>query len=549
MKYFFIIIALLWSLHIPCFATVYNEKPMVVVIPSYNNEQWCLKNLVSVLQQKYSNYHIIFIDDCSTDNTFHTIQSFVNANKLQHKVTIIHNKHRVGALENLYTAIHSCPDHAIIVTLDGDDWFATDKALARVNREYQDNNTWLTYGQFVFYPVGQPGFCSALPDDVIQHNTFRGHPWVTSHLRTFYAGLFKKIDKEDLKGTDGQFYAVTWDQAMLLPMLEMAGHHVRFIPDILYVYNYNNPLNDEKTQPAHVLRCLDEIRQKPCYQRLKQLIIHGPDLVVFSYDRPLQLYALLESIEKNVRGLESIQVIYRSSSESFEQAYQEVQNSFSNVRFKKQQKAPYDFKHLVIESVFASSTSPYILFAVDDMTVKEPVNLLRCIEKMEQHHAYGFYLRLGLNLDYCYALGQSQPVPHHTTPEESLCLWTFKDSVHDWHYVHTVDMTIYRKKEIEQYIKLLSYWSPNTLEGEWAGRARLLLNRQGLCYKNTVVINTPLNRINQGYDNPHMHWKDTQELLNIFNQGLKIDIEPMQHIVNKSAHIHYEPTFVARKKG
>jgi len=41
------------------------------------------------------------------------------------------------------------------------------------------------------------------------------------------------------------------------------------------------------------------------------------DLIVFSYDRPLQLYALLESLESYVTGLAQISVIYRVSRDAF----------------------------------------------------------------------------------------------------------------------------------------------------------------------------------------------------------------------------------------
>src|SRR5437868_2077214 len=43
-----------------------TQKPIVVIIPSYNNVQWCVKNIESVLTQNYSNYRVIYIDDCST---------------------------------------------------------------------------------------------------------------------------------------------------------------------------------------------------------------------------------------------------------------------------------------------------------------------------------------------------------------------------------------------------------------------------------------------------------------------------------------------------
>jgi len=41
------------------------EKSMVVIIPSYNNESYCEKNLTSVFSQQYENYRVIYIDDCS----------------------------------------------------------------------------------------------------------------------------------------------------------------------------------------------------------------------------------------------------------------------------------------------------------------------------------------------------------------------------------------------------------------------------------------------------------------------------------------------------
>ena len=52
------------------------------------------------------------------------------------------------------------------------------------------------------------------------------------------------------------------------------------------------------------------------------------DFVIFSYNRPLQLYAFLESIEKYVAGIGSIQVIYRVSDDSYEEGYKVVKKEF-----------------------------------------------------------------------------------------------------------------------------------------------------------------------------------------------------------------------------
>lgn len=40
--------------------------------------------------------------------------------------------------------------------------------------------------------------------------------------------------------------SMTWDMAMMFPMLEMSGHRSKFISEFLYTYNLSNPINDHK---------------------------------------------------------------------------------------------------------------------------------------------------------------------------------------------------------------------------------------------------------------------------------------------------------------
>ena len=65
------------------------------------------------------------------------------------------------------------------------------------------------------------------------------------HLRTFYAGLFKKIKLGDFL-FQGQFFQAACDTAFMFPMLEMAGNKAVHIQDILYVYNQANPKNNSR---------------------------------------------------------------------------------------------------------------------------------------------------------------------------------------------------------------------------------------------------------------------------------------------------------------
>jgi glycosyltransferase involved in cell wall biosynthesis len=224
------------------------EKPIVVVIPSYNNEKWYRKNLDSVLTQDYHNFRVIYLDDASPDGTGALVKAYIKEKKEGHRVTLIHNEKRGGALSNVYKGISLADPSEIVVNLDGDDWFPHDSVLKKVNSVYQDPEVWVTYGQFVYYPCGTPGWASQVEEEVILTGAFRDHAWTTTALRTFYAGLFQKIDKEDLL-IDGDFFPMAGDLAYMWPILEMAGVHSRFIPDVLYVYNIETPINDIKKDP------------------------------------------------------------------------------------------------------------------------------------------------------------------------------------------------------------------------------------------------------------------------------------------------------------
>lgn len=221
------------------------QKSFVIVIPSYNNARWFRKNLHSALSQDYPSYRIIYTDDKSPDNTGKLVEEFLSSHKKKHLVQLIRNENRKGALYNLYDMIHSCEDDEIVVTLDGDDWFYSSKVLSKLNDIYSNPNVWITYGQYRSFPDNRVGCSGKQPGHVIANAAYRTSQWRSSHLRTFYSWLFKQIRKEDLF-YEGEFFPTAWDLPMMFPMLEMAGQRQKFISDILYIYNCENPINDSK---------------------------------------------------------------------------------------------------------------------------------------------------------------------------------------------------------------------------------------------------------------------------------------------------------------
>ena len=209
-----------------------EQKPFVIIIPSYNNAPWCIKNLESALNQKYENYRIILIDDCSTDRQEKILKDYINEHELSQKVTFIRNAERHRKLYNMYHAVQSCKLNEIILELDGDDFFAHDQVLSKFNDIYSKKDIWLVHAYYEdvtltrtgwkFYRKGR--FCGETPQGVIQARSYRRH-WYWSGLRSYYAWLYQKIDKKDLIMSagpyKGQFFPTSSDRAVMYPMLEM----------------------------------------------------------------------------------------------------------------------------------------------------------------------------------------------------------------------------------------------------------------------------------------------------------------------------------------
>jgi len=270
------------------------------------------------------------------------------------------------------------------------------------------------------------------------------------------------------------------------------------------------------------------------------------DLVVFSFDRPLQLYGLLESIEQYIVGIEQTNVIYRSSDYEYTNAYAELIERFPWATFLQQGEKPSeDFKPLVLEATF-KTPSKYIIYAVDDILVKDYVDLTECAHQMEEQKAYGFYLRLGLHLTECYMADRPQALPPLTNVTPEIYSWKFCQAEGDWAYPNTVDMTLFDKMELYLPLMLMEYKNPNSFEGTWSGRVRGIMERTGLCFAESKVVNVPLNVVQNTYANRNMQALSASELLEKFKAGLKFDIAPLFRMLNPGVHTEYMPNFIAR---
>lgn len=112
-------------------------------------------------------------------------------------------------------------------------------------------------------------YAQPVPDMVIDQKLYRDIPFVFWHLGTFKYILWRNIKDEDLRDENGEYFKLLKDKATLFPMLEMAGHKIKFIPETLYIYNLDNPLNDFRTTTSEEWERVNQyLKRKPRYQTL-----------------------------------------------------------------------------------------------------------------------------------------------------------------------------------------------------------------------------------------------------------------------------------------
>lgn len=278
------------------------------------------------------------------------------------------------------------------------------------------------------------------------------------------------------------------------------------------------------------------------------------DICVLSKDRPMQLYALCESIEQFLTGYNTISIVYRATNSEFDSSYTEVKKKFSKFNFIKQSESNFknDFKPLVLESVF-NQKADYVMFAVDDNIIKSEIDLKKCCLAMKNENCYAFLLRLGLNIKSCYMLKIDTPAPNLAKILDDIAVFDCREAKGDWNYPNNVDMTIYKKSDIKTLLYSLEFTNPWQMEGNWA--ARFTKNYKCACYIESKIFNLDINLVNQTGNWGQFTQADLaliqnlglDDLNTLFKKGWKIDIEQFEHFANESAHMVIAPRFIHRK--
>lgn len=119
------------------------DKLISIIMPSYNTAQFIKETVESVLAQTRSDWELIIVDDCSTDNTDDVIASYLSDERIKY----IKNEKNSGAAVSRNRALREAKGRWIAF-LDSDDLWTPDK-LEKQIKFMEENNYYFSYTNYI----------------------------------------------------------------------------------------------------------------------------------------------------------------------------------------------------------------------------------------------------------------------------------------------------------------------------------------------------------------------------------------------------------------
>lgn len=285
---------------------------LIILTTAYNCEKWIQKCLHSIQDQTFTNFECYILNDLSTDGTSQAAEEIA---KKDDRFIVVNNTKKLYQPGNYDQILRSdkVSDDDIAIQVDGDDWLPNNLVFERISKEYENPDIWLTYGQFQ-YSDGRAGFAQPITPDTNPRTSHFG----LCALRSWKVFLWRRIAKQDLFDETGWYAKRGGDTFFMFPMVEMATYkHIKFTPQINYIYNEDNPINDHKVSAAEQNKCANFARSKKPY---------SPINIAAQYLTPLRFDIVAKLLYAKYRE-------FNIQSDFGEEVYKEHLRAFTNGKF------------------------------------------------------------------------------------------------------------------------------------------------------------------------------------------------------------------------
>ena len=211
----------------------------VFIMPAYNTGDLVAKIFNSIKSQVYSNYRIIYINDCSHDNTIEEVEMYKHANSNMN-ITLINNKKRGWPAYSRYIACKQTRSDEVCIFLDGDDWLVDNECLSVLNNVYKNKKIHATFGSMINADWQYKKWKKYKRTNI---NDCIGAYF--PHLRTTRASIVKAISPYYMQTETNEWLHVCTDVALFMAVIEATGDNgYVFLKNEFVHYNTTNHSNN-----------------------------------------------------------------------------------------------------------------------------------------------------------------------------------------------------------------------------------------------------------------------------------------------------------------
>ncbi|NLR96404.1 glycosyltransferase family 2 protein [Rhizobium sp. P38BS-XIX] len=219
-----------------------NGTTALIFMTARDCEMYVRQSLASLSRQTLDDLHVLFVDDCSQDDTGVIAASVLN-DLFPNRHTFIRNDTQMGKSRNVWEHLRPLAHAAdFIGILDGDDQLIIPTILEQMAQKYAGGKD-VVWTNFITDGGGVGGNGPLDPN-----LSPRAQGWKTSHFFSFRASLLDNIPESYFRDNAGQWFMAACDIALALPILDQTRRY-EYMPINAHCYTASNPYSHHNLDP------------------------------------------------------------------------------------------------------------------------------------------------------------------------------------------------------------------------------------------------------------------------------------------------------------
>lgn len=315
---------------------------------------------------------------------------------------------------------------------------------------------------------------------------------------------------------------------------QIARYFIGLVGGVMLSKNSVNNLMAQRDCAVIKLAAIEKKKLKP-----------GLTGIVVSKDRALQLYSLLSTYRELVINPAPLTVIFTASTIEHANAYEEVKALIleinQDVKFIEECDG---FRNTLIKTLEKVQVKN-IFFLVDDIVFIRNIDL-DYASKLDASH-YVLSLRHSPVLTRSYTANKKQLPPKLSNFKAVSGMFEFHwfEAGNEWSDPWSVDGHILSTAEVIAITKVSSFSAPNSYEAAMKSFNTLCVDRIGLCYFESKILNLPINRVQNECENLSGA-VSPEYLLDQWQKGMMLDTTKLSIHIPQSPHEEHAIVFKMR---